>query len=278
MKRNINQQIYLFLMLIIFSCSLVHADYLNYDQAYEIFNKGYIEVTGTSEENQSRYRALRSATVNAQRDLLEQFKGLTITGSSTVEIGMLEEDKVKTSVEGFLRGAQKCGERYDTTHRYAEVCMRLNLRSKGQKSIYKNIFPILQSEKIISSDNQWKPSNKNSLHQKNGDSLIIDIKGQNFMPALNNRILNEKENIIYGPSHVIASKLAEKGIAGFTNSLDKAKAQLKSWACKNPLIIKAYKIKNKTDVIIRQDDALKVVSTDQKSNYLAQANVFFVIR
>lgn len=100
----------------------------------DVFQKGYIQVIGESEAGQSRYRAKRAAEVVAQRRLLEIFQGLRLSGKTTVRDGMLTSERIKTSVEGTLRGAAPCGESFDRTEGYARVCLRLNLH--GQDSVY----------------------------------------------------------------------------------------------------------------------------------------------
>ena len=76
----------------------------------KIFEEGYIQVVGTSEEGQSRYSAMRAATVVAQRDLLEILEGLSLYGQTTIKDGMMQSDEINTRIQGFLRGAVKCGE------------------------------------------------------------------------------------------------------------------------------------------------------------------------
>ncbi len=112
----------------------------------EIFEEGYIQVIGISEEGQSRYNAMRAATVVAQRDLLEIMEGLRLSGQTTVKDGMLKSDDIRTSISGFLRGAVKCGEKYHNDRRYAEVCMKLHIRGKG--GLYDVILPLIREKKI----------------------------------------------------------------------------------------------------------------------------------
>jgi hypothetical protein len=112
----------------------------------QIFEEGYIQVVGVSEEGQSRYKAMRAATVVAQRDLLEIMEGLRLSGETTVRDGMLQSDDIRTSISGFLRGAIKCGEKYHSDRRYAEVCMKLNIRGKG--GLYDVILPLIKEKKI----------------------------------------------------------------------------------------------------------------------------------
>lgn len=111
-----------------------------------IFEEGYIQVIGISEEGQSRYKAMRAATVVAQRDLLEIMEGLRLSGQTTVKDGMLQSDDIRTSISGFLRGAVKCGEKYHNDRQYAEVCMKLNIRGKG--GLYDVILPLIKDKKI----------------------------------------------------------------------------------------------------------------------------------
>ena len=112
----------------------------------QVFEEGYIQVVGVSEEGQSRSQATRAATVVAQRDLLEIMEGLRLSGQTTVRDGMLQSDDIRTSISGFLRGAMKCGEKYHSDRRYAEVCMKLNIRGKG--GLYDVILPLIKEKKI----------------------------------------------------------------------------------------------------------------------------------
>ncbi len=112
----------------------------------QVFEEGYIQVIGISEEGQSRYKALRAATVVAQRDLLEVIEGLRLSGETTVKDGMLQSDDIRTSINGFLRGAVKCGEKYHNDRRYGEVCMKLHIRGKG--GLYDVILPLIKEKKI----------------------------------------------------------------------------------------------------------------------------------
>lgn len=112
----------------------------------QVFEEGYIQVVGISEEGQSRFKAIRAATVVAQRDLLEVIEGLRLSGQTTVKDGMLQSDDIRTSINGFLRGAVKCGEKYHNDRRYAEVCMKLHIRGKG--SLYDVILPLIKENKI----------------------------------------------------------------------------------------------------------------------------------
>ena len=112
----------------------------------KIFEEGYIQVVGVSEEGQSRYGAMRAATVVAQRDLLEILEGLRLYGETTIKNGMLQSDEIRTTIGGFLKGAVKYGEKFNREHGYAEVCMRLYIRGKG--GLYDVILPLIKENKL----------------------------------------------------------------------------------------------------------------------------------
>jgi hypothetical protein len=278
----------------------------------QVFQEGYIQVIGTSEEGQSRYRALRAAQVVAQRDLLETMQGLNLTGGTSVSDGMLQSDQINTTVQGFLRGAVKCGQRYDATRRYGEVCMRVNIRGKG--GLYDIILPLMQDQGLMPErkpafqptapqlvpevmpapsqtvDNVTpaaaEPQANSpqpavaapSLLTKPYDGLIVDARGFQFRPALVNRILTVQDQVVFEPSKILSNILVERGCGGFTNDDSKAKALLSSWGSNNPLMVRCMDVGNLTEAKISQDDAAAVYVNDQKSNLLAQARVVFILQ
>ncbi len=192
----------------------------------KIFQKGYIQVIGASEEGQSRYRASRAAEVVAQRDLLEVLQGLRLSGTTSVKDGMLQSDEINTSVHGFLRGAIKCGEKYHSDKGYAEVCMRLNIRGRG--GLYDIILPLLKDNTLIPNNKPaFKPPtaelipeeiNSQTYEQRTKskpykettqkakieapsklvnpyDGLIVDTRNFQFRPALVNRIVTKRNRL-----------------------------------------------------------------------------------
>ena len=135
----------------------------------KVFEEGYIQVVGISEEGQSRYAALRAATVVAQRDLLEILQGLRLYGETTVKSGMLQSDEIRTTIEGFLKGAVKCGEKYNRDSRHGEVCMRLYIRGKG--GLYDVILPLIKENKL-------EPVKKTYYEPKMIPKVISETPGQ----------------------------------------------------------------------------------------------------
>lgn len=269
-------------------------DWMNITQDQAI-QRGFLQVVGYSEGGQSRYQAVRAATVVAQRDLLEAFKGIRIHGDTTVEKGFTLNDTIRTRVAGYLRGAQPCGVRYDQSSGHAEACMRLNLR--GRHGAYEVVLPALQESGLIPppmASNapaanfiprpQSYPTGTtppmNHLGQQNipaHDGLIIEMGGQPFKPAMVNRILQPDGQVLFDPSRIVNAILVERGCGGFTNDIGKAVGLLSNWGVRNPLRLKAQKTQQGTDVVVFGKDAALITATDAMSHYLAQAKVVFVI-
>ena len=258
----------------------------------QIFEKGYIQVISGSEEGQSRYRAIRAAKVVAQRDLLEIIEGLNLNGTTSVQDGMLQSDSIKTSVQGFLRGAVQCGQKYNSDKGFAEVCLQVHLRGKG--GLYETLLPLMTSEEITPAGQPaFQPSvsdtgnasgqdssapSKFSAPSSPYDGLIIDTRSFQFRPALVNRILTDKEEVVFDPSKILSNILVERGCGGFTTDDSKAKALLASWGSKNPMVIQTVDVAKQTDAKISRVDATTITVNDQVSNLLAQARVVFILK
>lgn len=281
----------------------------------QIFEEGYIQVTGMSAEGQKRFAAIRVATVMAQRGLLETLEGLTLYGETNVKDGMLESDKTRTTVQGFLRGAMKCGQKYHDSTGYAEVCMRVKLRGKG--SLYEVMMPLIQDGTIMPPKTGYhkpdltskavtqasmrspgfpmagvheplKPSaaqlfsepevTKPSEIKIVFDGLIVDVREHPFKPALVNTVVTENDDVVFDPSKILGSVLVERGCGGFTTDPNKAKALLESWGSKNPMTLTGVGVLHMTNARITPDDASAVYVHDKQSGLLANARVVFLLK
>ncbi len=260
-------------------------EYTEVSSPAQIFKKGFIQVSGESEVGQTRYKAKRAAMLTAQRNLLETIQGVNIVGNTTVNDGMLTKDEIASSVKGFLKGAVVVKEEYDSAEGFARVTMRLNLRGKG--SLYELLTPILQDKentKIAISQPLFRPAKVASVEEntpvvaeKEYDGLIILVSGTSFRPALINRILSEKLDVLFDPAKIAAPMLIERGCGGYTTTEAKAKALLKTWGCTNPIIITSTKVMKGSEVIVTKEDAEAIFSQNQKNNFFSQAKVVFVL-
>jgi len=107
--------------------------------------------------------------------------------------------------------------------------------------------------------------------------LIIDTRGLNMQPALVPKILNENGEEIYGSRYVSRDYAVVIGLAGYENDL--SRAMLNERVADQPLIIKGLRTSgpNKTDVVIHNEDALKIHNAAANMNFLHHCKVMFIL-
>jgi len=267
------------IMVLAASSALAQDQYQDVTSPVGIFENGYIQVTAESEVGQTRYKAIRAATVIAQAKLLETVKGVNLVGNTTVGEGLLVSDTIKQSVQGFLQGAVVVREDYVKGENYGVVTMRLAMH--GHSSLYNSMAPVIKkpSEKLAPALPEFKPQVQAQTQPvvNNYDGLIILVTGTGFKPALANRIITENQNILFEPAKVTPKMLIERGCGGYTTSEAKAKALLATWGSKNPMIVKCTEVVRSTEAVVSTSDATTIFEQDQKSNILPQAKVVFVL-
>jgi hypothetical protein len=79
----------------------------------------YIKATGYSEEGQSRYRAIKSAIIDAKRNLLDEIKGSKLISVVESKNGKSVDDKAINSVKGSIRFVKILSVKYDDKTRSA---------------------------------------------------------------------------------------------------------------------------------------------------------------
>ncbi len=244
----------------------------------EIFEEGVIRVIGVSAPGQSKYSALQAAEVIAQAKLVGIIDGLSISGNITVKFGKTVDHTITRSIYGFLRNATPCGKKYDSVKGEAEVCMQLDLR--GRRGLYGAVYPGILD--MISPEERKFPGNGQVRPGETGaevyDGLVVDVrKFDSFQPALGNRIIASDGSIIFQPSIVDSKLLLDPGPASFASGKEKAEKLLSKTGSKLPLYIEAIDVKQQTDVIIKLDDAKKIIDKDRLSNLLKNARVVYLI-
>lgn len=228
---------------------------------------------------QRRLTAERAATVLAYRQLAEILEGVAVVGDTLVRDAELQYDVVRTAVAGFVKGAQVVHKEWDPQQEVALVIVKVGMSGpKGFGSVmYEKILgdPKIKKE-IIEPQPQFKA--KPVPVEEKYDGLIIDATEVNFRPALINRIFTAKGEILYDPSKISQKVLVEQGCGEYTNSIEKAKAALEKRGVKNPLVIKASGTISPSDVQVSDEDAVRIYSANQKTNFFASAKVAFVLK
>ena len=337
--------------------------------AADVYTTGTIQVVGASEESGKRFRSVRKAEVDAREKLFKVVQGIYIFGSTTIQDAILQSDRVRTGVAGYMRGVRKIGEVYYPDLGSAEVAMQVNLRGPG--GLYETMIPLIRSQNLkpekklmylppsvisspySSNEAHEAPDSGEAEHESSGhgameqsgsghetggheaahetaaasghgedhgegqggddqepvhqaeeqhagehqgtetsaakpeghgaggsghDGVIVDVSKLRFRPALLNRLMSEKEEVLYDPLRAPNQILAARGGAGYARNVDDAKALLATWGSRNPLVVKGIKIEKFTDIRVSDADAETIYKLDKKANILGRARVVFVLK
>lgn len=240
---------------------------------------GTFRVVAISRSGQEKSDALRAAKVMAQRDLLEIVQGLQLWGETTVQKASLDNDVIRTKVEGFLQGAQECGSDYNPTTGTGTICLELPARGPGgltgtllgTKEVRERL------DRIVPPAPSFVPATPPPPPAPS-DGLIVDTTGHTFKPGLVNRILTLKGEVLYDPTKIAPSILVERGSGDYTNDMGKARAILDLRGAKSPFVVTAAAVSRLTDVQVSEADANAIFAANQRTNFLEGAKVVFVLR
>jgi hypothetical protein len=241
----------------------------------------YGEATGNPKQStsQRKLNAKRAALVLAQRAAVEYLEGFTLVGSTTIKDAMAQDDTLSSVVTSFIRGTQLVLQDYNKSTDTAIAVIKVDVGSRNLTSeIYHrlNENPTLKKN-IAPGIPMYKTTFQST--DANYDGLIIDATQQAFRPALINRIFTEKGQALYDPGKMPPKVLVENGCGEYTNSLDKAKLALAARGVTKPLIVSASGLSaGTTDLLVTDEDAVKIFSSDQSKRFLSEAKVAFILR
>lgn len=240
------------------------------------WTKGVLSANGYADPNQPVYAQQVAAAADARANLLMILNEVSIKRGITVEKGLLTQDINIQTVQGTLQGA---------------IVSELKRDPNGMPMVvaYKKITPdmlrAIMPDKLFTPEAGEKPFTPERAStpapapvSMNYTGLIIDARGSGIAPSLGLNIIAEGSNqVLYGPSFATRAKVLEKGgMAGYSGSLDKAKAN--SRVGKNPLIVKAISScgERNTDVLISKEDAARIYSENLKNPFLKDLSVIVV--
>ncbi|MFQ5735271.1 MAG: hypothetical protein ACE5GY_00225 [Thermodesulfobacteriota bacterium] len=230
--------------------------------------------SGAYSAAQKRLMALRAARVVALREAASMVGGVTVDGETTIVNAASKSDVVRTMVQGVIKGARTVKEDYGPSTGMAIVYLSVPMTGPGGligtllpqvTPMYPGGMPPFVPGPGVASTGTY-------------DGLIIDVRGHPFKPALINRVLTGGGEVVYDPSSVAGDVLVERGAAGYTNDIGKARALLAERGSTNPLVVRAGGVLRSTDVRIAPGDAEVVLTSNRSNNFLERARVVFVLR
>ena len=231
---------------------------------------------------QARRSAMRIAKQDALRQLIEIVNGVNVTSETTVS-GAMFDDVIKTQVQGAIRGARKVGEPKYLSDTSVEVVYEVSMNN-----ISRALLPMAERAPVLSYESVTATGTAAAAGGQGGGAaaapasggvtgIIIDGSGLGLRPAMSPRILNQSGTVLYGPGQYDRDYAAANGVVGYAKTLGQAKADTRVQG--NPLVLRGASASGtaKTDVIISNADAGKLVSAGRSAGLLQDCRIMFVL-
>lgn len=248
-----------FLLFISFENTLLARDYIQKTKWGIIdWSNGVIETeaisqppSGVSDPARARALSLSMALKESKYRIISLFKGIPINSKLTIGTLMKQDNNVSKDVIRIIKslGVQQVEYLADNSLR-----VNLSLRLKGP------LLDLILPKEIKNVDIIHKCKSETEHPNKPITGIVLDCRGINFKPSLVPMIYSEQGEQIYGPASISREHAVKSGIVGYVRGCDTEQIRLRAGA--NPLVIKGINLKKNDpfDIIISNDDALKIKS------------------
>ena len=224
---------------------------------------------------QKNATAQRAAKLDAARNMLEMIKGINLSSSTTLRDAMVQNDTIRTQVQGRLFGLRPSGKPRYFSDGSVSILMEASLRQTIPDEA------LTSSTGEAHSEIPGPPSGSSGSARLDPGSvytgLIIDARGSGAQPAMSPKIYDEEGNELYGSAYVDQEFVQKHGMAGYVRDLDQALANDRVQG--TPAVLKALSSSgaNQTDLILSKSDADQLRGLADHLNFLREARVVIVL-
>jgi hypothetical protein len=267
--------------------------------------EGYISAVGEGTSTPSgnrmkdQLRAIRAATLMAQRALLETVKGVRIDSQTKVENRMVHEDLINTRIEGTVQGAEivKQNVRWEGDTPIATVELRICLSGVGACSPEKSIISALNLDQkdepahvpqqrlndIASKQETTTPKIQDIIYDssKPVTGIIFNLQGLYFeremLPVV--ITMNERNTpfTVYSVKSVEPQIIRTYGVVRYADSIEQAKQN--PHLGDNIMIVPVSRVTGENMIVIEFNAARIIRETTSHGNdYLKTAKVMIAAR
>lgn len=192
------------------------------------------------DQAQARAVAKRKATERARSSLLSVIKAIPIDSSATVSSWLTRDSSKLESLLPYLKKAELADISFGKRD---EVRVTLSLRFDGKLAdlllpeYIKKIEPITQS-------------GSSGQSMRDGHTgILLDCRGIGFKPCLVPRIVNERNEEVFGPAYVSRECVVKGGMVKYLAGEDSSTERM--WVGQRPLRLKALRVlKNMPCVVV----------------------------
>ena len=255
------------------------------------YSNGFVVATGigaisplAQNPGMARATAVRAAKVDAMRNLLEAVMAITVSSETTVRGAAIENDVVKTSVEGMVRGARMRdidgdGRGSNSDIRYlsdTSIEIEMEVHMSGISEV---ILPPAGYAPAPAAGGAPASAPAAPAAPRPGTvtGLIVDARGLGLRPAMSPKIVDQNGGVVYGPGNFTREFAVKFGVAGYSKNLEQAQQDPR--VVGNPLVVKGVGVQgaNKADLVIAAGDVSRVRGADNSGKFLSNCKVMILI-
>ena len=254
------------------------------------YSNGFVVATGigaisplAQNPGMARATAVRAAKVDAMRNLLEAVMAITVSSETTVRGAAIENDVVKTSVEGMVRGARMRdidgdGRGSNSDIRYlsdTSIEIEMEVHMSGISEVI--LPPAGYAPAPVAGGAPAPAAAPAAPKPGTVTGLIIDARGLGLRPAMSPKVLDQNGGVVYGPGNFTREFAVKFGVAGYSKNLEQAQQDVR--VVGNPLVVKGVSVQgaNKADLVLAAGDVSRVKSADNSGKFLSNCKVMILI-
>lgn len=253
------------------------------------YSNGFVVATGigaisplAQNPGMARATAVRAAKVDAMRNLLEAVMAITVSSETTVRGAAIENDVVKTSVEGMVRGARMRdidgdGRGSNSDIRYlsdTSIEIEMEVHMSGISEV---ILPPAGYAPAPVAGGAPAPAAPAAPRPGTVTGLIVDARGLGLRPAMSPKIVDQNGGVVYGPGNFTREFAVKFGVAGYSKNLEQAQQDPR--VVGNPMVVKGVGVQgaNKADLVLAAGDVPRVKGADSSGKFLSNCKVMILI-
>ena len=253
------------------------------------YSNGFVVATGigaisplAQNPGMARATAVRAAKVDAMRNLLEAVMAITVSSETTVRGAAIENDVVKTSVEGMVRGARMRdidgdGRGSNSDIRYlsdTSIEIEMEVHMSGISEV---ILPPAGYAPAPVAGGAPAPAAPAAPRSGTVTGLIVDARGLGLRPAMSPKIVDQNGGVVYGPGNFTREFAVKFGVAGYSKNLEQAQQDPR--VVGNPMVVKGVGVQgaNKADLVLAAGDVPRVKGADSSGKFLSNCKVMILI-
>lgn len=231
---------------------------------------------------QRRLMGFTAAKLVAYRNLLELIGEVHVDANTTVSMAMVSSDSIRTRVEGIIKGACVLADSREESNGLYRLAVALDVHGEFADAV----LPVQMDGEDATAEAPFTGELPEAdsvivfVPRQPYTGLIIDARGTDLRPAMSPRILDTRGRVIYSADHVDRDYAVKIGIVGYDRDLARAAVSDRLGGKRaRPMIVDAEETTGLYggDVVISNDNGLRLRLADAESGFLADCRVTFVV-